>query len=330
MKIDFFYKRILLIMLVCIMVFSGCARNTENIESDSVTVETETETETEPITAEITTVQPTTDCYSDTDYNAPDGFYLKSEAVNYGNTILTEYASTTTGTVKRANVILPYGYDGTKKYPVLYLLHGLGADYHTWDVSVNAKYIVQNAAKFRGASDMIVVCPSVFTLGGKLETQVSSKDVTRGFDAFINDLLADLMPHINNNFAVLSGRENTAIAGLSIGGREALYIGFSHPELFGYIGAFSPEDGVVNTGNPQNKLPPLLGEFAIRPEIGNFKMILIAVGNLDTVCGYASYEYDRLLNEKSIKHIFYEMPVGHDIVVWRSGLYNFARRLFKQ
>lgn len=326
------WTQFIIIILVCVMVFCGCARNTENQESDSGKIETESETETvtEPITAESTTVQMTTDSYYDKDYSTPDGFYFKNDAVNYGNTILTEYSSSTTGTVKRANVILPYGYDGTKKYPVLYLLHGRGADYHTWDVSVNAKYIVQNAAKFRGASDMIVVCPSVFTFGGKLETQVSDANITRGFDAFIDDLLNNLMPHINNNFAVKTGRENTAIAGLSIGGREALYIGFAHQELFGYIGAFSPEDGVVNTGNPKNKLPPLLSEFAVRPEVGDFKFILIAVGNLDDVCGYASYEYDRLLNEKSIKHMFYELPVGHDIVVWRSGLYNFARRIFRE
>lgn len=320
------YNVLLAVLSICTLLFTSCTLAPKDKENESGSTEAETESSAAPTES---TVERTTDIYTDKDYSTPENFNLKLDVVTYGESVTTEYSSTTTGTVRRALVILPYGYDASRKYPVLYLLHGLGANYTTWDNIMNAKYIVQNLRYYRKAVDMIVVCPSVFTLGDKPEALATAPEVVRGYDSFVNDLMNDLMPHINRTYSTLQGRDNTAIAGLSMGGREALYIGFLRPETFGYIGAFSPEGGIIYTGNPKGWLPPLFTELSIKPEIGNFKLILIAVGTLDDVCGYASYEYDRMLNEKSIKHILYELPVGHDIVVWRSGLYNFARRIFK-
>lgn len=317
--------KVMLVLIISVLLLASCGLNPKNVEIESENTESTEPTikETESATEKIT------DYYSDRDYSTPESFNFKMGGVNYGETITIDYFSTTTGTMKRSQVILPYGYDGTKKYPVLYLLHGVGANYAAWEPGMNAKYIIQNLNYFKKATEMIVVSPNVFTFGEKPEAMATPSEVIRGYDLFINDLVNDLMPYINKNYATLQGRDNTAIAGLSISGREALYIGFFHQEIFGYIGAFSPEGGVVYTGNPKTTLPPLLTDFSIKPGVGDFRMILIAVGSFDEVCGYASYEYDKLLNEKSIKHILYELPVGHDIVVWRSGLYNFARRIFK-
>lgn len=65
------------------------------------------------------------------------------------------------------------------------------------------------------------------------------------YDNFINDLANDLMPFIEENYSVLTGRENQAIAGFSMGGREALYIGFTRPDLFGYVLAIAPAPGLT-------------------------------------------------------------------------------------
>ena len=65
------------------------------------------------------------------------------------------------------------------------------------------------------------------------------------YDNFINDLTNDLMPFIEENYSVLTGRENQAIAGFSMGGREALYIGFTRPDLFGYVLAIAPAPGLT-------------------------------------------------------------------------------------
>lgn len=266
---------------------------------------------------------------SDTLYETPDGFSQMREGKSYGETQVVSYFSSTVGRYRSATVILPYNYDSSKSYPVLYLLHGMGGNYTSWE-AFGCKYTVQNAVEDYGRSDMIIVCPTVFTsVSGENESGYAFPALTAEYDNCIDDIVNDLMPYINENFSVKTGREYTAIAGFSLGGREALYIGYSHPELFGYIGAFSPVQGVVPSSSSSGiSLPSLLDDFSVDASVGQPYLNLLTVGYDDPFCLAATEFYDRYMTENGIDHIFYEMEGAHDAGVWSSGLYNFARRIF--
>jgi len=264
---------------------------------------------------------------NDKDYSTPDRFCQEITGLNYGKTVTIQYYSTTTGSIRQADVILPYNYDATKTYPVLYLLHGMGGDHGIWG-DLGAKYIVQNLFYEDKAPEMIVVCPDVFTVKSGSENGLSFPEITKGYDAFIEDLMYNLMPYVNQNFSIKTGRDNTAIAGLSLGGRESLYIGFKQPESFAYIGAFSAVGNVVKNTGSSSYIPQLLNSFAINPEVGDFRTILVNVGTSDNLCRDSCIAYDNELTKAAIDHIFFEIPGGHEGSVWQVGLYNFARRIF--
>jgi len=99
---------------------------------------------------------------------------------------------------------------------------------------MGALSIPAELAKQHKAKEMFIVTPHVNF----------SFEYLSGFDNFIHELTGTIMPFIEKNYPVLTGRENTAIAGFSMGGRTALYIGYTKPELFGYNGAFSPAFGI--------------------------------------------------------------------------------------
>ena len=148
------------------------------------------------------------------------------------------------------------------------------------------------------------------------------------FDNFINDLRDNVIPYINKTYSVATGRENTAIAGLSMGGRESLYIGFSMPETFGYIGAFEPAVGVL----PYDTEGGLFTEsnFKLPDEYNNQTYVMIVKGKSDTTVGDAPLRYHNTLTTNGTTHAYYEREGGHDFTVWKNGLYNFARRIFRQ
>jgi len=264
---------------------------------------------------------------NDQDYSTPDKFTQENTGLNYGKTVTIQYYSTTTGSNRQADVILPYNYDTEKTYPVLYLLHGMGGNHKMWG-DLGAKYIVQNLFYENKAPEMIIVCPNVFTVKSGSESGLSFPEITIGYDAFVDDLMFDLMPYLNQNFSTKTGRDNTAIAGLSLGGRESLYIGFKYPESFGYIGAFSAVGNVVKNTGLSTYIPQLLDSFTINPQVGKFRTILVNVGTSDDLCRESCIDYDIELTKTKIDHIFFEMPGGHEGSVWQVGLYNFARRIF--
>ena len=145
-----------------------------------------------------------------------------------------------------ANVLLPAGYSEDKKYPVLYLLHGSEGDHNEWKKG-EPKYVVGNVIASGEAKEMIVVMPNVRARAndGPVALSDDTLENFKAFDNFINDLQQCLMPYIEENYSVYTEREKTAVAGLSLGGRESIYIGRTLYEEFAYIGSFSPGPGVV-------------------------------------------------------------------------------------
>ena len=259
----------------------------------------------------------------------PANFGAKRSDVARGDISEISYHSGTTGTDRKAKIILPPDYSADKQYPVVYLLHGIGGDQNEW-IGGGADNVIFNMWADGEAKDMIVVVPNV---RARADDKANPSDIYTpehfaAFDNFINDLRDDLMPYIEANYPVLTGKENTAVAGLSMGGREALYIGFSMPETFGYIGAFCPAPGILTYDNKISAESGLFTEEEFKLPEGSDNFILIVKGDRDYVVGEAPDSYHAALEKNGVAHEYYVTKGGHDFGVWKHGLNNFLRNLF--
>lgn len=256
----------------------------------------------------------------------PEGFDANRPDMTYGKTLLRTYPSATTGTNRRVMILLPPDYTEEKQYPVLYLLHGIGGDENEW-AGGRPTWVIGNLIAAGEAREMIVVMPNI---RARANDKANASDMYQlshfeAFDNFINDLRDDLMPYMKANFPIAEGRENTAVAGLSMGGREALYIGLMMPETFGYVGAFCPAPGVL----PYNVEKGLFQPADFKATEGLESYILINAGTTDGVVGAWPKTYADTLQANGTALTFYVTEGGHDFRVWKHGLYNFARNLFK-
>ncbi len=263
-------------------------------------------------------------------HDLPEDFDEEIENVTYGTLVEEEYYSTTTGKDRNVNIILPANYTEEKKYPVLYLLHGIGGNQNEWIRGGQPQYVIGNLVARGLAKEMIVVVPNCRARADDSATNEFSLEHYQAFDNFINDLRDNLMPYVNSKYSVASGRKNTAIAGLSMGGRESLNIGLKMPETFGYIGAFSPGYGVFGyTANGVTEEGLFTEETFRLPEEYKENTLLmlnngISEGGENAIGGTCH----RVLEANGIPHLFYVTEGGHDFKVWKHGLYNFALQIF--
>ncbi|MBR3929895.1 MAG: esterase family protein [Clostridia bacterium] len=234
------------------------------------------------------------------------------------------YYSTTCEKDRKVMVYLPHDYTTEKQYPVLYLFHGIGGDHKEW-AGGKPDVIVGNLIDAGEAPEMIIVTPNCKAIhANTVAGGAYSANVIAGFDNFISEMTVDLMPFIKENFSVKEGRENTAIAGLSMGGRVALHLGISMPETFGYVGAFCPAPGVVADAVGA----ALFTKEAFKGSEEYPQLILINTGLTDNVVGEWPEIYASTLAENGTENLFYKCIGGHDFFVWKNGLYNFAKRIF--
>lgn len=146
---------------------------------------------------------------------------------------------------------------------------------------------------------------------------------------FENEFSEDLMTYIESNYSVLTGRENTAIAGFSMGGKEALNIGIKRPDLVSYIGAFSPSQGIIKYSDSEEGL--FTEEtFALPKEYIDDTFCLIVSGKNDSVVGLESMIYHKILVANGFEgsNYYYDISGDHDSTVLNHGLYNFLTILF--
>ncbi|KAG4089307.1 alpha/beta-hydrolase [Neocallimastix lanati (nom. inval.)] len=261
--------------------------------------------------------------------NCPDVAFYEQEGISYGTLQRITYYSENTKSNRPMNILLPPNYNPEKKYPILYLLHGILSDQNSL---IKSKYGTPNIAGYlmnKGmAKEMIIAYPYTYAPKDGIEVEPGfTKEHAAGYDNFINELLFNIMPYMEKNYPILTGRDNTAIAGFSMGGRNSLYIGYSKPELFGYIGAFSPAPGVL----PDEKNDGLLTmeTFQIKDKQFTPYVTLICTGTEDTVVAEYPSTYHNALNENHQAHIWYEVPSGgHDGITVSSGFYNYMQTLF--
>ena len=251
--------------------------------------------------------------------HSPKGFDVEKPGIKKGTVELITYPSKTVGVDRNANVYFPPGYSASKKYPVLYLLHGIGGDEYEWLNGGVPNIILDNLYAAGKLAPMIVVMPNGRAMkNDDAEGNIMAPDKVAAFATFEGDLLNDLIPFIEKNYPVLKDREHRAIAGLSMGGGQTLNFGLGNIDTFAWVGGFS---SAPNTKPPTELLP--------NPQKANdLNLLWISCGDKDGLMSFSSRTHDYLM-EHDIPHIFYVEPGGHDFEVWKNDLYMFTQLIFK-
>lgn len=240
------------------------------------------------------------------------------------------YYSTVAGKNKKAVVILPENYSTSKKYPVVYVNHGIMGSHN--DMVSYCKSIGGNLMKNGEAVEMILVSTAMYTSKTSDQCSGITAEECVNYDAFREDLIECLMPYMEKNYSIKTGRENTAICGFSMGGRESLYIGITRPEYFGYIGAACPAPGITPAQDmfmvhPGNMQP---SEFKIQNHAYDPYILMITGGTNDSVVGTFPQEYHNTLTTNGQDHIWQEIQGGgHDASCVNPMMYNFLKNVFK-
>jgi enterochelin esterase-like enzyme len=240
---------------------------------------------------------------------APKGFDVRRAGVAKGKVETVEYDSKTVGTRRKLVVYTPPGYDKGKKYPVLYLLHGARFNESSWVKEGSADVILDNLLADRKITPFIVVMPNGFARpAGK----------PKGSNAFEDDLLTDILPHVEGRYAVRAAREHRALVGQSMGGGQALTIGLKHPDTFAWVGGFSP----ALFGRQANQGLDLAAAKKVR-------LLWLSCGDEDPLLDTLE-SFHEALKTKGVRHLWHVGTGAHTFAVWKNDLYLLAPRLFRQ
>lgn len=245
----------------------------------------------------------------------PQPYEVKRSDIEHGKIELIQYESKTVGVKRPVAVYTPPGYSKDKKYPVLYLLHGLGDDETGWSKLGAAEVIMDNLIAEGKAVPMVVVMPN--GRAGKGVTPQSGLDKQfAAFAAFEDDLLKDLIPFVEKTYAVRTDRDGRALTGLSIGALQSLKFGLKHLDEFAWIGAFSG-------GIP--------GKEILDPDAAakRLRLLWLSVGDGDWLSTKGVAALHQYLDEKKVPHVYHINSGGHEWPVWKDNLYQFAQLLFR-
>jgi enterochelin esterase-like enzyme len=248
----------------------------------------------------------------------PEGIIADRREISHGKLEMIEYDSKSVGTRRKMQVYTPPGYSRDKKYPVLYLLHGIGGDETEWQRFASPNLLLDNLLAEGKAVPMIIVMPN----GRAQKNDRAEGNVfasAPAFAAFEQDLLQDVIPAIESRYSVRAGREHRALAGLSMGGGQSLNFGLGHLDTFAWVGGFS---SAPNTKPPAELVPD---PAAAREKL---KLLWLSCGNKDGLIR-VSQGVHAYLKEKDVPHVWNVDGHGHDPVHWRNNLYYFLQRLFR-
>ena len=250
--------------------------------------------------------------------NPPEGFDKAREGIDHGKVETVEYDSKSVGNKRKAVVYTPPGYSDDQKYPVLYLLHGIGGDENEWRRGGHPEIILDNLIAEKKAVPMIIVMPN-----GRAQPDdrpgTNAMATAPAFGKFDKDLLGDLIPFIESKYSVKKDREDRALAGLSMGGGQSLNFGLANLDTFAWVGGFS---SAPNT-RPAAELVP-------DPEKAKrqLKLLWISCGNKDGLIRISQGAH-AYLKEKGVPHICHVDEHAHDFQHWKKALYNFSQLIFK-
>ncbi|HKQ38097.1 MAG TPA: alpha/beta hydrolase-fold protein [Verrucomicrobiae bacterium] len=250
--------------------------------------------------------------------NPPEGFDKARDGIAHGKVETVEYDSKAVGNKRKAVVYTPPAYSADKKYPVLYLLHGIGGDENEWRRGGHPEIILDNLLADKKAVPMIIVMPN-----GRAQPDdrpgTNAMATAPAFGKFDKDLLGDLIPFIESKYSVKKDRESRALAGLSMGGGQSLNFGLANLGTFAWVGGFS---SAPNTKPAAELIPD--------PEKAKqqLKLLWISCGNKDRLIRI-SQNVHTYLKDKTVPHIWHVDDHAHDFQHWKKALYNFSQLLFK-
>lgn len=258
----------------------------------------------------------------------------KVHKVAHGTVSKVWYNSPTAGITRRMTVYTPAGYETSgKRYPVLYLLHGIGGDEQAWMELGRASQILDNLIAQGKAEPMIVVmtngnisqeaCPGETSEGFKVPTLALPKTM----DGYFEQAFPDVVNFVDKTYRTKADKQHRAIAGLSMGGFHSLFISINNPKMFDYVGLFSAavdqqQKGGLDTmyANRDQKIDQF---FAQNP-----KLFWIGIGKTDFLYKNNT-DLRKTLDTKKHKYTYMETEGGHIWKNWRIYLANFTPLLFK-
>ena len=271
---------------------------------------------------------------SENRYDVPQDMFEKRSDVDYG-TLLKDvtYYSTIAEDNKQVNILLPAGYDETESYPVTYIFHGFGGSHNSHiDTDSYLVLLYGNMLSDGLARPQILVGMDMYT--DKLADKDSKTDeeLRYIYDKAIEETAVDLMPFIESEYSVKTGRENTAIAGVSEGGAKSLCTGFRWLDKFGYIGGFAPDPNVIPTDYYKGSFwnDPVFEEFPQPTAETTPYYLYMAVGSEDPWNIGCTLYYRDVLNQMGIQNqTDYVEGYGHDADFWGQCFYNFLGKVFE-
>jgi enterochelin esterase-like enzyme len=250
---------------------------------------------------------------------APAGFDMERNGIAHGSIDTVQYYSASVGNTRKMLIYTPPGYNKKKKYPVLYLLHGIGGDEKEWFSHGSPQVILDNLYADGKIVPMIVVLPN-----GRAQANDSAVGnimaSAPAFGVFDKDLLGSIIPYVQSHYAVKKDRLYRALAGLSMGGGQSLDFGLANLDTFAWIGGFS---SAPNTFPPQKLLPD--------PEEARqkLKLLWVSCGDKDGLF-YISKNVHLYLQDHNVPHIWHVDSGYHDWPVWKNDLYLFTQLIFKK
>lgn len=256
------------------------------------------------------------------------------QEVPHGTLSKVWYNSETLGINRRMTIYTPAGYNpmSSRRYPVFYLLHGMGGDENAWSELGRATQILDNLIAMGKAEPMIVVmtngnaaleaAPGESSMGYVQPTMHLPKTMEGSFENHFPEVVA----FVDNNYRTIASKEGRAIAGLSMGGFHSLHISKEWPDMFDYVGLFSAAvnpRGNANVAVYSDIDAKLARQFEASPAL-----YYIAIGNKDFLY-QENKEFREKLDAKGYKYTYLESTEGHIWKNWRIYLADFAPRLFK-
>lgn len=260
------------------------------------------------------------------------GDLYKVQDVPHGTVTRCWYDSPKLDSPRRITIYTPPGYEGnTDKYPVFYLLHGMGGDEEAWMALGRASQILDNLIAQGKAKPMIVVMPN-----GHTSNTAAPGESDKGFykpdmrtpDVFSGDMEAnfgDIIKFVEDNYRVKSDKQSRAIAGLSMGGFHSLYISANYPNTFDYVGLFSP--AILPPANAASTIYADLEAKLLAQKANGYRLYWIAIGNTDFLFQNV-VDYRSKLDEMKFTYQYRESDGGHIWANWRLYLSEFAQMLF--
>jgi enterochelin esterase family protein len=231
------------------------------------------------------------------------------------------YRSRLTGRERRTMIYAPPGYDsGGERYPVLYLQHGAGESELAWSQQGKLGLILDLLLAAKKVVPCLVVMENDYASAeGSKERSPWAEDPQNVFERV---LLEEVVPAIDREYRTVAGREHRALAGLSMGGYQALTIGLRHPEVFAAVAAMS----CGARKSPETLLQPLLADPA--SSRGRFRLLWIGCGRQDGLFE-KSEALHGALEKAGIPHVWHPGEGTHEWGTWREHLRDLAPRLFR-